>query len=79
MNSLTLFGLIASGVCVAIAGVALFFDGHTRGRRLGREEGYNEGYQEGFGAARELATIKPDGWWVDAEVEVQKVREEIWK
>jgi hypothetical protein len=45
------------------------------GYRKGRKDSYLEGWQEGYGAARDLNEI----WWMRAEVEVNSVRENIWR
>ena len=71
MNSLSLFGLLFGGVAVTLGGLGLFFDGYERGHRVGKAQGYQDGFTAG--------KLRSEEWWADAELDVQKAREEIWK
>jgi hypothetical protein len=63
----------------ACAGIGLLWWVHDRGAKVGRAQGYAEGYQEGFGAAREIAELRGEKWWSDADRDVERVREEMWR
>ena len=69
--SLALFALAWCVIC------CLWF--HARGAKIGRQQGYKQGYQEGFGAAREIAEIQANKWWLEADRDVERAREEMWR
>lgn len=52
-----------------IVAVCLLF--HNRGYKRGKAQGYQDGFEAG--------RIRSEEWWTDAELDVQKAREEIWK
>jgi hypothetical protein len=75
-------GLVES-VCFAIAEMAwiiticlLFHNrGYKRGYERGHRVGKEQGYQDGFTAGK----IHAETWWMDAELDVDKARQEIRK
>jgi hypothetical protein len=71
VNLFPVIGLLFGGVVVTLGGLGLFFDGYERGHRVGKEQGYQDGFTAG--------KLRADEWWADAELDVAKARQEIWK
>ena len=60
------FALFALAWCVICC---LWF--HARGAKIGRQQGYEQGFSDG--------QFRMHQWWLEADRDVERAREEMWR
>lgn len=67
------FAFLGIAELAFVAGSCLWF--HRRGYYKGLDAGFSNGFAHGHDCGR----IDAEKWWMQAEIDVQKAREAIWK